>query len=179
MVVIGTFAWNTFRILRVAPLSATIVMLLVTVVTVLEDLAVAVVVGVIVSALQYAWANATRIGAKSSTGEGGEKIYSIEGPLFFGSASGFEELFTPKTDPNAVIVDFANSRVADQSALSAIEAVAQAYQEQGKTLHLRGLAPVCRQLLSRTGMIIDTSPDDPDYGVAVDYSVKIGLFAEH
>ncbi len=176
MVVIGTFAWNTFRIMRVVPLHATYVMLLVTVVTVWQDLAVAVVVGVIASALRYSWENAKRIHAHVEVNEDGDKVYQIEGPLFFGSASAFAELFDPKDDPDLVIIDFADSRVADQSALSAIEAVSAAYQEVGKSIRLRHLSKDCYALLNRTGLLFDEADDDPDYQVATDYSVRVGLF---
>ena len=126
MVVIGTFAWNSLKIMRKVPLTDAFVIVLVTVVTVMTDLAIAVVVGVIVSALAYAWGNATRIHAttRDSHTEEGAKVYEIQGPLFFGSSDGFVELFDVEGDPESVIVDFANSRVADQSALQAIEAVA-------------------------------------------------------
>ena len=176
MVVIGTFAWNTFRIMRVVPLHATYVMLLVTVVTVWKDLAVAVVVGVIASALRYAWDNAKRINATSEITEEGDKVYRVEGPLFFGSVTKFEELFDPKSDPETVIVDFANSRVADQSALSAIESLSAAYLEQGKQIRLRHLSHDCYRLLSKTGLLFDEADDDPDYQVATNYSVRVGLF---
>ncbi len=177
MVVIGTFAWNTFRIMRVAPRAASFITILVTVVTVLEDLAVAVVVGVIVASLHYAWKNASRITARVENTEDGAKIYRVNGPLFFGSASGFTELFDPKGDPDRVIVDFDNSRVADQSALNAIEGIASRYEDAGKSVQLRHLSPDCRKLLSRAGMIVIASDDDPDYQVAADHSVQTGLFA--
>ncbi|MFK7876709.1 MAG: SulP family inorganic anion transporter [Paracoccaceae bacterium] len=176
MVVIGTFAWNTFRIMRVSTKFASFVTILVTVVTVLEDLAVAVVVGVIVSALQYAWVNASRISTKSFVTPEGAKVYQVEGPLFFGSAEGFAEMFEIKTDPDVVFVDFAESRVADQSALNAIETLAGRYADEGKELHLRHLSRDCRALLSQTGMIIDEAEDDPEYQVATDYPVRRGLF---
>jgi SulP family sulfate permease len=176
MVVIGTFAWNTFRIMRVVPLHATYVMLLVTVVTVWQDLAVAVVVGVIASALRYSWENAKRISAKTEINADGDKVYRINGPLFFGSASAFSELFDPEGDPDKVIVDFADSRVADQSALSAIEGVSSAYNQAGKSIRLRHLSSDCYRLLARAGLLFDEADDDPDYEVATDYSVKVGLF---
>ncbi|MFY0635930.1 MAG: SulP family inorganic anion transporter [Vannielia sp.] len=178
MVVIGTFAWNTFRIMRVSTKFASFVTILVTVVTVLEDLAVAVVVGVIVSALHYAWQNAKRITAKSYTTPEGAKVYQVIGPLFFGSADGFTELFTPKEDPKVVIVDFAESRVADQTALSAIEGMAKKYLEEDKELHLRHLSRDCRKLLSQTGLIVEKSEDDPEYQVAANYPVQTGLFGD-
>ncbi len=177
MVVIGTFAWQSLTILRRIPLTDALVIVLVTVVTVLTDLAIAVVVGVIVSALAYAWNNATRIHANIQTTPEGAKVYQIEGPLFFGSTDGFQELFNPKDDPDAVIVDFLNSRVADQSALQAIEEMALKYEAEGKTLQLRHLSRDCHRLLNRAGQLIVDSEDDPDYGVAVDYSVKTGTLA--
>ena len=124
MVVIGTFAWKSLTILRKVPLTDALVIVLVTVVTVLTDLAIAVVVGVIVSALQYAWSNAVRIRASTYETPEGAKVYQVKGPLFFGSTDGFTELFKPETDPELVVIDFAESRVADQSALTTIEAVA-------------------------------------------------------
>jgi SulP family sulfate permease len=176
MVVIGTFAWNSFRIMRVVPLHATWVMLLVTFVTVWQDLAVAVAVGVIASALRYSWENAKRISADTDITPEGDKIYRINGPLFFGSASSFSELFDIESDPDKIIVDFANSRVADQSALSAIEGISADYNAAGKSIRLRHLSKDCHRLLARTGLLFDEADDDPDYQVATDYSVKVGLF---
>ncbi|MGH1351909.1 MAG: SulP family inorganic anion transporter [Methyloligellaceae bacterium] len=174
MVVIGTFAWNSLTILRKIPLTDAMVIFLVTTVTVFTDLAIAVIVGVIVSALAYAWNNATRIQARKTTTPEGDKIYQIEGPLFFGSVEGFNELFDPKNDPKLVIVDFMNSRVADQSALQAIEALASKYEAEGKNLQLRHLSRDCHFLLNRAGQLIVDSDDDPNYGIAVDYTVKTG-----
>jgi SulP family sulfate permease len=181
MVVIGTFAWNSLTILRKVPLLDAFVILLVTVVTVMEDLAVAVVVGVIVSALAYAWQNARRIHAKThiSKTEKGAKVYEIQGPLFFGSSDGFIELFEFETDPDNVIVDFTDSRVADQSALQAIEAVAAKYEAAGKRIQLRHLSRDCHQLLTKAGHLMIDSDDDPDYGIAVDYSVRTGILGDH
>ena len=125
MVVIGTFAWRSLTIIGRIPKTDAIVMILVTVVTVVSDLAVAVVVGVIVSALCYAWNNATRISATVEEIQENTKLYKIEGPLFFGSVAGFDELFNPLNDPNLVIIDFLKSRVVDQSALQAIEKLAE------------------------------------------------------
>ncbi|SPH18660.1 Bicarbonate transporter BicA [Defluviimonas aquaemixtae] len=176
MVVIGTFAWQTFRVLRLVPTVDAVVIVLVTAITVATDLATAVVAGVIVSALAYAWQNAKRIQARTSFGPDGAKVYQIEGPLFFGSTDGFAELFTPETDPDRVIVDFAGSRVADQSALAAIEALAARYEAQRKSLILRHLSRDCHRLLNRAGQLMIDSDDDPDYGVAVDYGVKAGAF---
>ncbi len=181
MVVIGTFAWNSLRILRKVPRTDAFVTILVTIVTVATDLATAVVVGVIVSALAYAWSNATRIHAikRESRTEAGAQVYEIQGPLFFGSADGFMEIFDIASDPDVVIVDFANSRVADQSALQAIEALAQRYIDAGKQIQLRHLSRDCHQLLSKAGHLMVDSDDDPDYALAVDYSVKTGIIGGH
>ncbi|KUJ78579.1 SulP family inorganic anion transporter [Ruegeria profundi] len=181
MVVIGTFAWNSFKIMRKVPLMDAFVIVLVTVVTVMEDLAVAVVVGVIVSALAYAWNNAKRIHAitRSSQTEKGAKVYEIQGPLFFGSSDGFVELFDVPNDPENVIVDFAESRVVDQSALQAIENVAAKYEEAGKRVMLRHLSRDCHKLLNKAGHLMVDSDDDPDYELAVDYSVRTGILGGH
>jgi SulP family sulfate permease len=157
-------------------LTDALVMGLVTIVTVISDLAIAVVVGVIVSALAYAWNNATRIYAViQKTPEGG-KAYLIEGPLFFGSIDGFSEIFEPESDPDHVVVDFNNSRVVDQSALQAIEDLAQKYEALGKTIQLRHLSRDCHRLLQRAGQLVEKSEDDPGYGLAVDYAIKTGIF---
>ena len=181
MVVIGTFAWNSLRILRKVPRTDAFVTILVTIVTVATDLATAVVVGVIVSALAYAWSNAKRIHAikRESRTEAGAQVYEIQGPLFFGSSDGFMEIFDIESDPDVVIVDFANSRVADQSALQAIEALAQKYEEAGKTIQLRHLSRDCHKLLSKAGHLVIDSDDDPDYALAVDYSVRTGIIGGH
>ena len=174
MVVIGTFAWNSFKIMRKVPLTDAIVIVLVTVVTVFFDLATAVVVGVIVSALAYAWNNASRISARRHDTPEGARVYQVQGPLFFGSSEGFVELFNPADDPSAVIVDFAESRVVDQSALNAIETVAAKYEAAGKQLQLRHLSRDCHKLLQKAGQLMVDSDDDPDYQIAVDYFVRTG-----
>jgi SulP family sulfate permease len=172
MVVIGTFAWRSLTILRRIPLTDALVMGLVTTVTVMTDLAVAVIVGVIVSALAYAWNNAIRISAQMEITADGSKIYLIKGPLFFGSVDGFSEIFDPQGDPELVLVDFIDSRVVDQSALQAIEALAIKYQSLGKTLLLRHLSKDCHKLLIKAGQLVENSDDDPVYGIAVDYRVR-------
>ena len=179
MVVIGTFAWNSFGILRKVPLMDAFVILLVTVVTVYEDLAVAVVVGVIVSALAYAWNNARRIHAKTYITPEGAKVYQIQGPLFFGSSEGFAELFNVKADPSEVIVDFEDSRVVDQSALQAIETIAAKYEGAGKRIQLRHLSRDCHRLLTKAGHLMIDSDDDPEYQVAVNYQVRTGILGGH
>jgi len=178
MVVIGTFAWNSLKILFLVPKSDALVIILVTVVTVLEDLAVAVIVGVIVSALVFAWKSASRITAieRPSIREKGAKVYEIEGPLFFSSTDSFLEIFKPSRDPDVVIIDFARSKVIDQSALKAIEDIADKYNNIGKKVKLRHLTRDCHRLLSKAGQLVVDSDDDPNYGIAVDYDVKLGIF---
>ena len=177
MVVIGTFAWNSLTILRRVPLNDAFVTVLVTIVTVAYDLAIAVVVGVIVSALAYAWNNASRIHAvtRESTTDEGAKVYEIQGPLFFGSSDGFAEIFEVETDPDLVIVDFKESRVVDQSALQAIEALAARYEAAGKQIRLRHLSRDCHKLLNKAGHLMVDSDDYPDYELAVDYDVQTGI----
>jgi SulP family sulfate permease len=138
-------------------------------------LAVAVVVGVIVSALAYAWNNARRIHAHTEIDAEGVKAYRIQGPLFFGSSDGFMELFTIDADPSKVIVDFADSRVVDQSALQAIEAVAAKYEAVGKQIQLRHLSRDCHSLLTKAGHLMVDSDDDPEYEIAANYSVRTGI----
>ena len=179
MVVIGTFAWNSLTILRKVPLTDAFVIILVTVVTVMTDLATAVVVGVIVSALAYSWNNAKRIYATTHETPEGAKVYQVNGPLFFGSAEGFAELFHVNDDPSLVIIDFEGSRVVDQSALQAIEAVAGKYEDAGKRIQLRHLTHECHELLSKAGHLVVDSDDDPDYEIAVDYGVKTGILGGH
>ncbi|MEC3862036.1 SulP family inorganic anion transporter [Mesobacterium sp. TK19101] len=179
MVVIGTFAWNSLKILTRVPLTDAFVILLVTVVTVYKDLAVAVVVGVIVSALAYAWNNAKRIHAKTYATPEGAKVYQVQGPLFFGSSDGFIEMFDVGGDPSLVIVDFADSRVVDQSALQAIEAIAGKYEAAGKRIELRHLSRDCHKLLTKAGHVMVDSDDDPDYEIAVNYGVRTGILGGH
>jgi len=178
MVVIGTFAWNSIRTLFKVPLSDALVVVVVTFVTVIEDLAIAVVVGVIMSALVYAWNAAKRIDAvrRPSIREEGALVYEIQGPLFFSSTAGFRELFDFAKDPETVIIDFAASRVVDQSALQAIDDVAAKYNSIGKRVMLRHLSHDCHRLLAKSGQLIVDSDDDPDYQVAADYGVKLGVF---
>ena len=173
MVVIGTFAWHSLTVLRRIPKLDAFVVFLVTAVTVYHDLAVAVIVGVIVSALAYAWNNARRIDAHIEN-DGNDRIYLISGPLFFGSIEGFTQLFNPKDDPDHIIIDFKHSRVVDMSALQGIEAVASKYQEAGKSVSLRHLSKDCHALLSNAGQLVIETNEDPEYGLAVDYGVRLG-----
>jgi len=178
MVVVGTFAWNSIKSMALVPRSDAIVTIVVTLVTVWQDLAIAVIVGVIMSALVYAWNAAKRIEAsiRPSEQEAGAVVYDIQGPLFFGSISSFQELFDVQQDPGKVIIDFSSSRIVDQSALQAIEDIAQKYSDAGKQVFLRHLSRNCHSLLSKSGQLIINSDDDPDYEIAADYGVKLNIF---
>ena len=170
MVVIGTFEWTSFKMLREVPKEDAFVLILVTIVTVFTDLAIAVIVGVIVSALVFAWKSARHIHATTSTGKKGQKIYHVEGPLFFGSASNFRELFDPRNDPEDVIVDFEDCRVLDHSGIEAIDTLAERYMRNKKQLHLRHLSKDCHILLSKASRFVEEDDaHDPHYGLAVDY----------
>lgn len=169
MVVIGTFAWNTFKILNKVPRADIFVMALVTVMTVMFDLAIAVLAGVVVSALVFAWENALRIRARKYVDEHGIKHYEIYGPLFFGSTTTFLSKFDLDEDPQEIIIDFAESRIADQSAIEAINKIAGRYLDRDKIVHLRHLSSDCVQMIDRAKEICDVNVlEDPDYFVAVD-----------
>ena len=173
MVVIGTFAWRSLQIMHKIPLTDALVIVVVTVVTVYSDLAMAVVVGVIISALTYAWNAASRINARIGRSKEGWKVYRLSGPLFFGSTSGFSDLFDVNSDPDDVVIDFIDSRVVDHSGLEAIDALASKYNAAGKRLHLRHLSADCQKLLAKAGNLVEVSVlEDPDYEVAVDYGHK-------
>ena len=169
MVVIGTFAWSSFRIINKIPLADAIVLVAVSAITVWKDLAIAVIAGVIISALVFAWQNATRIRARKSVKEDGTKVYEIWGPLFFGSTQSFAQKFDVKGDPQVVEIDFIESRVSDHSGVEAIRSLADKYLEQGKNLKLTHLSPECKMILLKAdekfGDIIETSIDDPRYHV--------------
>ena len=169
VVVIATFKWSSLRIMGKIPRADAFVLVLVSVVTVFTDLAVAVVIGVIVSALVFAWEHATRINATRYDDKNGSRVYELNGPLFFGSVKSFLELFDPAGDPDDVIVEFQNSRVADHSAIEAIDNLAEKYIAAGKTLHLRHLSPECRDLLTKAGDLVEVNVlEDPRYRVADD-----------
>jgi SulP family sulfate permease len=169
IVVIGTFEWSSFRILSKVPKSDAFVIILVSGVTVISDLAVAVVVGVIVSALVFAWEHAKQLYAKKSTDENGAKVYEVHGAVFFGSVKNFQDIFTPKEDPEEVIIDFVHSRVYDHSGLEAIDKLAERYLNAGKKLHLRHLSAECRELLHKAKDLVEVNVmEDPKYHVADD-----------
>ncbi|MCH2158584.1 MAG: SulP family inorganic anion transporter [Oleiphilaceae bacterium] len=169
IVVIGTFEWSSFRIIRKVPRADAFVLILVSSVTVVTDLAVAVVVGVIVSALVFAWQHAKHVSVNKSETNEGSSLYEVDGPLFFGSTSNFLEQFDVASDKEDVIVDFARSRVADHSGLEAIDTLAERYLNAGKTLHIRHLSPECRLLLEKAGNLVEVNViEDPNYHVASD-----------
>ena len=169
IVVIGTFEWSSFRILGKIPTSDAMVLILVSAVTVATDLAIAVVVGVIVSALVFAWEHAKHILVESREDHKGSTVYAVTGPLFFGSVTSFLENFDPSEANDDVIVDFARSRVADHSGLEAIDTLAERYLNAGKTLHLVHLSQECRKLLHKAkGMVEVNVIEDPKYFVAED-----------
>ncbi|MGH1398691.1 MAG: SulP family inorganic anion transporter [Alphaproteobacteria bacterium] len=173
MVVISTFAWASIRIMNKIPREDAFVIVLVTGVTVAHDLAVAVVIGVIVSALVYAWKSAHHIWADvDGRSDKDTKIYQLHGPLFFGSIAGFRDLFNPKNDAeDNIVIDFRGARVWDHSALKAIDAVAEKYKEAGKTLTIVHLSPDCALLLKNAKDVVKVdSHEDPHYGVVVDYA---------
>lgn len=170
MVAIGTFEWASLKSFGRMPLHDVIVMVVVAGITVLfHNLAIAVLVGVIISALVFAWENAKRIRARKYIDEAGVKHYEIFGPLFFGSVQAFNEKFEPAQDPDEVIIDFAESRVADMSGIEALNRITERYRGAGKKLHLRHLSADCRQLLRNAGDVIDVNIiEDPSYKVVVD-----------
>ena len=169
VVVVATFEWSSMRIMGKIPLSDAFILVLVSAVTVFTDLAIAVVVGVIVSALVFAWEHAKHINIKTYDDAQGSRVHELNGPLFFGSVKNFLELFNPEADPDDVIVEFQNSRVADHSAIEAIDTLAERYIRAGKTLHLRHLSAECRQLLRKAGDLVEVNVmEDPRYHVADD-----------
>ncbi|MDB4470767.1 SulP family inorganic anion transporter [Deltaproteobacteria bacterium] len=168
MVVIGTFAWSSFRILNKIPRSDALVLILVSGVTVVSDLAIAVAVGVVVSALVFAWESAKRVDSSTQLDEQGAKVYQLSGQLFFGSIRSFYDQFTPHDDPEQVVIDFSRSRVCDHSGLEAISSLTERYLNQGKKLRLKGLSEECRTLLDNAGSMIEVNLEDPRYRVASD-----------
>jgi len=170
MVVIGTFAWSSFRILNKRPKTDIFVLILVSALTVIFDLAIAVISGVIVSALVFAWENARRIRARKRIREDGAKVYEIWGPLFFGSISAFNEKFDIKNDPESVEIDFIEARISDHSAIEAIFALVEKYQAANKKIRLKHLSEDCKVLLYKASPIfkdiIEEAIDDPRYHLA-------------
>ena len=169
IVVLGTFEWASLRLFGKVPKGDLFVAALVTVVTVATDLAVAVVAGVIASALMFAWEHAKQIRAVIGEDADGLKTYELHGPLFFASVYRFHRLFDPKSDPDEVVVEFRHSRVVDHSAIEAIDSLADRYKRAGKRLHLRHLSPECRRLLEKAGDLVEVNiKEDPSYFIATD-----------
>jgi sulfate permease, SulP family len=170
MVAIGTFEWASLKTLNKMPKSDILVMVLVTLVTaILHNLALAVIIGVIIAALVFAWDNATRIRARKHTDQNGTKHYEIYGPLFFASITAFNEKFDVMNDPDEVIIDFAESRVVDMSAIEALNKLTERYHKVGKKVHLKHLSPDCRQLLRNAEDLIHVNVmEDPTYKVVTD-----------
>jgi len=170
MVVIGTFEWASLRTWKKIPRADVIVMILVAGYTVVfHNLAMAVVLGVIVQALVFAWNHATHLFADKKVNEFGSRIYQIHGPLFFASVSSFNDLFDLENDPDDVVIDFYYTRVYDQSGLEAINKLADRYRSLGKRLHLRHLSEECKSLLDKAGGLVEVNvSEDPHYHVAVD-----------
>ncbi|WP_069675989.1 SulP family inorganic anion transporter [Formosa sp. Hel1_33_131] len=170
MVVIGTFAWSSFRIINKIPKTDVFVLILVSSMTVFFDLAIAVISGVIVSALVFSWENAKRIRARKRIKEDGTKVYEIWGPLFFGSITAFNDKFDVKNDPQSVEIDFVESRISDHSAIEAISNLVAKYKEEGKAIHLKHLSEDCKILLYKSSPlfkeVIVEAIDDPRYHLA-------------
>jgi len=168
MVSIGTFEWSSFSRLNKMPRTDAFVMVAVTIITVFEDLATAVIAGVIISALAFAWKHA-RIWTKTHVEADGTKVYELDGPLFFGSASTFADNFDIDQDPPKVVIDFKNARVMDSSGVEAVDAITKKYEEAGKNLLLRHLSADCKAILKLAGPHCTYEEDDPTYKVAINY----------
>jgi len=170
MVVVGTFEWSSFRILRKVPKSDAFILISVSAITVYTDnLAIAVAIGVIIAALVFAWNHAKHITVVTTRDNEDSKVYELHGPLFFGSVHNFQELFDPKNDPDDVVVEFKYSRVSDHSGIEAIDTLAERYLSVDKRLHLRHLSPECTSLLTKAGNLCEVNViEDPKYFVAAD-----------
>jgi len=169
MVVFGTFAWSSFQVWNKVPKSDVIVIVLVTALTVIFDLAIAVLAGVVVSSLVFAWENAKRIRARKHIDDHGVKHYEIYGPLFFGSIELFNSKFDVQNDPDEVVIDFKDSRIVDQSAIACVNKLTERYLKKGKNIHLRHLSSDCVKLIEKAEKICDVNVlEDPDYFVAID-----------
>ncbi|MBU1691796.1 MAG: SulP family inorganic anion transporter [Gammaproteobacteria bacterium] len=164
-----TFEWGSLTTLRKVPRSDTFIVVAVTLITVFTDLAIAVVTGVIIAALVFAWQHAKHINVRTYLDAKGWKIYELEGSLFFASTAEFQTLFTPKDDPDEVVVEFRRARVIDHSAIEAIDSLASRYQQAGKRLHLRHLSPDCLEVLTNAKDMVEINMgEDPHYHLADD-----------
>ena len=167
MVSIGTFEWSSFSHVKRMPKTDAFVMVAVTIITIFEDLAIAVIAGVIISALAFAWKNA-RIWVKTETQSDGTKVYKLEGPLFFGSATTFADNFTVEQDPPKVVIDFKDTRVMDSSGVEAIENITKKYEDAGKNLLLRHLSNDCKAIMKKSAPHCTYEEDDPTYNIVRD-----------
>jgi SulP family sulfate permease len=162
-----TFAWGSLQTLRKIPRYDAITVVGVTVITVMTDLAIAVLSGVVFSALVFAWQHAKHIRVSARIDDAGWKVYELEGSLFFASAKTFADLFTPRDDPQHTVIEFGNAKVVDHSAIEAIDALAVRYQQEGKILHLRHLSPDCLELLDKAKEMVEVNAfEDPHYHIA-------------
>ncbi len=168
VVVIATFEWTSINMLNKIPRTDALVIIVVTVVTVFTNLAVSVALGIVLSALVFAWEKGKKISKTISTEEDGTKVYYLDGPLFFASIKSFNDLFEVQNDPKNVIIDFNNAHVHDHSAIAAIDALTAKYLENGKEIHLRHLSPECRILMSNAEFIEVNILEDPKYHIASD-----------
>lgn len=168
MVSIGTFEWSSFARISKMPRSDAFVLVTVTGITIVEDLAIAVISGVIISALVFAWKHA-RVFARTHLEDDGTKVYDFDGPLFFGSVTSFNEQFDLKHDPDNVILDFKDARVMDISGVEAIDAITKKYKDAGKSLRIRHLSEDCKKILKDAGPFCEYEADDPNYKVAINY----------
>jgi SulP family sulfate permease len=175
MVAFGTFEWISFRIFNKMPKQDVFVGILVAVITILlHNLALAVLIGVIISALVFAWESAKRIRARKYIDNNGARHYEIYGPLFFGSVTAFNEKFDVANDPDNVIIDFKDSRVADMSGIEALNKLTERYHKAGKKLHLKHLSNDCIALLKNAADVIDVNiMDDPNYRVATETNYSV------
>ena len=169
MVSIATFEWTSFRILNKIPKSDALIIFIVSLSTVFVDLAIAVILGVIIAALVFAWDQGKKIKSTISINKDGHKIYALHGALFFGSVTSFKELFDPISDPNHIVIDFSNFRVYDHSGLDAINNIAKRYSHFNKNLHLLNLSKECASLLDRAHNIVEVSIiNDLNWHLSVD-----------
>ena len=168
MVAIGTFEWSSFSRITKMPRSDAFVLLTVTFITIVADLAIAVISGVIISALVFAW-NHARITAKTHIEEDGTKVYDFDGPLFFACVTTFNEEFDIENDPENIILDFKDARVMDISGVEAIDAITKKYLEAGKKIKVRHLSNECKDIMNNAKQFCTYEEDDPKYKVAYDY----------
>lgn len=169
MVVIGTFEWTSFRLIKKVPKADFMLIVAVTVITVFANLAIAVFIGIIASALMFAWKHARNINTTSYVDESGVKYYRVQGVLFFASTANFLDVFDAQSDPQEVVIDFAQARISDHTAIDTIETLADRYINAGKQLHFRHLSPDCRALLHKAGKLVEINvQEDPTYKVVTD-----------